>query len=159
MEYEGVDNDKNIAYYFEDLSININKDYIPGSESFYTGSGQFHTSIGHLHNSKSFTVVNTLANNAFKHWLTLNNITISPTTFAYYVFNSSTDSQYNNTQFKELFIDSGASTQSIEGINQFNALQQLDTYVSLTKTQLGWPILHLELGALHLLDHLTWIHY
>ena len=46
IEYEGVDNDENIAHYFEDLSIDANNDCTPGSESFYTESEQFYTSIG-----------------------------------------------------------------------------------------------------------------
>lgn len=66
-EYKGVDDNEDIAYYFENLLINIDNNCTPGIESFYTNFKQFHTSIGQLHNSKSLIVVNTLANNAFKH--------------------------------------------------------------------------------------------
>ena len=45
MEYNGIDNNKDKTYYFEDLSININIDCTPGSESFYTNSEQFHILI------------------------------------------------------------------------------------------------------------------
>ena len=85
---------------------------MPGFKSFYTESEQFHTSIGQLYNSKSQTIDNTSADNAFKHQIILSNETVLPTTLAPYIFNSSTDSQYNDTEFKWLIIDSGASTRS-----------------------------------------------
>ena len=43
MEYEGVDDDEDIAHYFEDLSIDKYNDYSPEPESFYTKLEQFHT--------------------------------------------------------------------------------------------------------------------
>ena len=57
------------------------------------------------------TVVNTLADNVFKLRITLNDkIILLLTILTPYVFNSSTDSQYNDTEFKKLFIDSDNST-------------------------------------------------
>ena len=40
---------------------------MPKSESFYIDPEQFYTLISQLHNSKSLIIINTLANNAFKH--------------------------------------------------------------------------------------------
>ena len=58
------------------------------------------------------TVVNTLADNAFKHRITLSNKMVLPITVSTsYLFNSSTDLRYNDIEFKRLFIDSEASTQ------------------------------------------------
>ena len=54
-----------------------------------------------------------------------------------YVFNSSTDSRYNNAKFKGLLIDSGTLTRSTGGIGQLKALQQLDTSVQLDKDTAG----------------------
>ena len=107
-----MDNNEGIAHYFEDLSIDIHNDYTPKptTESLYTESEQFHTSIGQMQSSKSITAVNALVDNAFKYRITLNNETVSPITPAPYVFNSSTDSQYNDTKFKGLLINSSAST-------------------------------------------------
>ena len=69
------------------------------------------------------TVVNTLADNAFKHQITLSDKTVLPITIPTpYLFNSSTDLQYNDIKFKGLLIDSGASTRSTGGIGQFKAL-------------------------------------
>lgn len=55
------------------------------------------------------------------------------TTLAPYVFNLSTNSQYNNTEFKGLLSDSGASTQSTGGIGQLKSLQQLDISIQIDK--------------------------
>lgn len=61
--------------------------------------------------------VNTLADNAFKHQITLSDkIVPSITVPVPYVFNSSTDSQYNNTEFKGLLINLNVSTQLINSI-------------------------------------------
>lgn len=117
INYEGIENDDEIvAQYFEDLSIDTENDNIPEPESFYIESKQFYTSIGQLESSGSLTVVNTPADNAFKHQITLSDKTVSIITLALYILNLSTDSQYNDNEFKELLIDSGASTQSIGGI-------------------------------------------
>lgn len=57
------------------------------------------------------TVVNTLADNAFKHQITLSNKTIlSIIVFTPYIFNLSIDLKYNNIKFKKLFIDLRALT-------------------------------------------------
>ena len=109
-EYEGIeDDDERVAHYFGNLSIDTKNDILE-PESFYTKSEQFHTSIGQLQSSESLTVVNILAENAFKHRITLTDEAVFPITPAPYVFNSFTDSRYNDTKFKGLLIDSGAST-------------------------------------------------
>ena len=59
-----------------------------------------------INNSESKTVVNTFADNAFKHHIILSDKTVSPITLTPYVFNSSNNSQYNDTEFKVLLIDS-----------------------------------------------------
>lgn len=58
----------------------------------------------------------------FKHQITLNNKTVSPITSTFYVFNLSTDSQYNNIEFKGWLINSGASTWLIGKIGQLKVL-------------------------------------
>ena len=110
MEYEDIDNNENIAYYFGDLSIDIYNDYRLEPESFYTKLEQFYTFFNKLKGLESIRVVNILANNTFKYYITLSEKTISFITPAPYVFNSSTNLQYNDTKFKRLFIDLGTST-------------------------------------------------
>lgn len=76
---------------------------------FYIKSKQFYTSFGQLKGSKSITVVNNLADNTFKHRITLNDKIISPITVpALYIFGLSTDLKYNDHEFNELLINSGA---------------------------------------------------
>ena len=116
----------------------MQNDNTPEFESFYIYLEQFHTSFGQLKGLEFITVVNTFANNAFKYQITLNDKTILPITIsASYLFNLSTNSQHNNIVFKELLIDSRASTQSIGGIDQLKALQQLDISVQLSKNIAG----------------------
>lgn len=88
----------------------MENDNILEPESFYIKSEQFYTSTDQLQSSKSLTVVNTLADNAFKHQITLSDITVSPITPASYIFNLSTNSEYNDNKCQRLLIDSGAST-------------------------------------------------
>ena len=83
---------------------------------------------------KPITVVNTLADNTFKYQIILSDeIVLSITDLAPYVFNFSTDLQYNDAEFKGLLIDSSISTQSIGGIGQLKALQQFNISVQLNK--------------------------
>ena len=83
----------------------------PEPELFYIESEQFHASFGQLKSLESITIVNTLATNVFKYQFILNDETVSPITVpASYIFNSSTNSQYNDTKFKGLLIDSGVLT-------------------------------------------------
>ena len=81
----------------------------PELESFYIKLELFHISFGQLEGLELIKVINTLADNVFKHQITLSNKTVLPITVpAPYVFNFSTNSQYNNTEFQGLLIDSGA---------------------------------------------------
>ena len=87
----------------------MQNDNIHKPKSFYIVSELFHTSFGQLKSLESITVINTLADNAFKHQIILSDETISPITVPIpYVFNLSTDLQYNDTEFKELLINLGA---------------------------------------------------
>ena len=136
-EYE-VDDDEGIAQYFGDLSVDTHDDYATDSriESFFTESEQFYISSGQLQGSESVTV-NTLDDNALNHQITLSDKTVSSISPASYVINSSSDSQYNDIEFKGLLIGSGVSTQSTGGIGQLKALQQQDTSVQLDKSTAG----------------------
>ena len=71
-EYKDINNDNDIAYYFEDLLINTNNDCTLELKLFDTNSEQLNILIGQLDNIESLTIVNTLDNNVFKYWITLN---------------------------------------------------------------------------------------
>lgn len=81
-------------------------------KSIYTKSEQFHIYYDQLKDFEFITVIKTLANNVLKHQITLsiNKTILSITVLALYVFNLSTNLQYNDTEFKKLLIDSGIST-------------------------------------------------
>lgn len=80
-------------------------------ELFYIESKQFYSFFSQLKSSESIIVVNTQTNNIFKHLIILNNKTVSfITVFTSYVFNLLTDLQYNNIEFKGLFINSNILT-------------------------------------------------
>lgn len=67
IEYKDIDNNENIAHYFEDLSIDADYNCKLGSSLFYIKSEQFYTSICQLDSFESKTIINILANNVFKH--------------------------------------------------------------------------------------------
>ena len=90
-----------------------------------------------MQSSESVITINTLADNAFKHQITLSDETVSPIIPAPYVFNSSANSRYNDTELKGLLIDLSPSTQSTSGIGQLKALQQFDTTMQLEKNTTG----------------------
>lgn len=119
------------------------------SESLYNMSGQFYTSISRLQSFDSITVVNTLADNVLKDQIILKNEIVLPiTVFASYVFNLSINSQYNDTKFKEFFIDSDASIQSSWGISPLKALQHFDTSVQLNKNTARLVNLIFRIGSI-----------
>lgn len=66
---------------------------------------------------------------------------------ALYIFNLLTDLQYNDTEFKRLFINSRTSIQSIRGISQLKALQQLDITLQLDKNTARSANFIFEIGS------------
>lgn len=70
----------------------MQNDNIPELELFYIELKQFYTFFGQLEGSKSITVINILAYNAFKYQIILSDKIILPINVpAPYVFNLSTD--------------------------------------------------------------------
>ena len=91
----------------------MQNDNTPKPKLFYIKSEYFQTSFGQLKDSKSITVINMLVDNAFKHQITLSDTKILLITVpAPYIFNLSTDWQYNDIEFKALLVDLGPLTQS-----------------------------------------------
>lgn len=130
-------NNKNIVHYFEHLSIDTDNDFILISKSFHTESQQFYISICQLHSFKSLFVVSFLADNAFKHQIILRDKTVSSIISASYIFNLSTNFQYNNTWFLGLLIDLCALIQSTSDISQLKWFPQLNISIKFDKKQLG----------------------
>lgn len=84
-----MDNNKSIAHYFGNLSINVHDDdkTEPTIELLYTESKKYYTSVCQMQNSESVTTVNALADNIFKYQIILSNKTIFFITLALYIFN------------------------------------------------------------------------
>lgn len=132
--YEGGDSDEDeVAHFFEELSIQAEPtpaDTKPVNESYFT-------SLGEMHNDEPTAITNQLANNACKHRVTVKDIAAAPTPPEPYIFSVSTDSRYDDSEFKGLLIDSGAATRSTGGIGQLKALQHINSSVKLDRTAAG----------------------
>jgi hypothetical protein len=118
--YEDV-NDSNdlieVVQYFEKL--NINAELVSSSdESVET----FFTSFEIMRNAELETIVNILADNAFKHRIICSNNIIVSIDFQSYVY-TCIDSRYNESKFKKLLIDFDVVTRFIDEIDQFKILQ------------------------------------
>lgn len=74
-------------------------------------------------------VIQNLANNAFKYQVILSDKTNCLFTFNFYVFNLSTNSQYNDTKFKSFFVDFDIISLFIETINSLKLLKQLNNFI------------------------------
>ncbi len=122
MKYEGIKDDENIVHYFENLLINIHNGYISEFKLFYSKLKQLHTLIGELQSFDSLTIINNLADNAFKCQIILCNKIVSPIISIFHVFNFLINLQYDDIKFKRSFIDSNISTQSIKSIGQLKVL-------------------------------------
>lgn len=110
-----------MAYFFRDLSIDTSKD--PPLDVEAT-TGLFNTSIGTLQNIESTNAINLLTDGAFKHRMTSLDDTTGSVSMPY-SFTTSTDSRYDESEFKGLLIDFGAATRSTGGIGQLKALQKI----------------------------------
>lgn len=90
---------------------------------------------------------NKLADQSFKHRIIMEDETITSVASNPFIFSTSTDSRYDNTEFKGLLIDSGASTRSTDGIGQWEALQRLNDSIQLDRTTAGLAHFNFEIGS------------
>lgn len=141
QEVKDIDADctDDVAQFFEELSVDVgtadkDSDFNLTSES---STEPFFTYFGTFQNTESMAIVSLLANTAFKHQITFEDDISAHAKLEPYSFNISTSSQYNNSEFKELLIDSGAATRCTGGISQFEALQTIDNSIMLDKGTAG----------------------
>jgi hypothetical protein len=114
-----------VTQYFEEMSISaptplnteLTNSFLAESES-----ESFLTSLDESNDTKS--VINLLADKAFKHQFTSEDSIIVPTIESF-IYTSSTESRYDDREFKGILIDSNAATRSTGGVGQFKALQRL----------------------------------
>lgn len=116
-EYKGVDSNKdNTAQFFKKLSIDAAPTLASASNTQPAES--FFTVFGEIHSAESMATIGLLANKVFKHQITSENKTIALASAKPepYSFNTSSNTQYNDLEFKSLLIDSGAAICSTGGI-------------------------------------------
>ena len=145
-DLEGDDDDEMIQY-FEKLQI----DPEFASEIFATfnvheNDEVFCTSLGTLKNSDCILITNLFTDHAAKHQITnIDESKFSPRTEnsstensnISYAYTASTSSRYDDTKFKDLLIDSDATTRSTDGIGQLKALQKIDDTIQLDQSTAG----------------------
>lgn len=126
---QGEDNeDSEIDNAFESLILDIesspdSQDCADQSTATATATAYF-TSYGHLTYSQAITVSEELANKAFTHSITSADTTKAPQTEDPFIYNSNATSRYDTNVFQGIVVDTGASTKSTAGYDQFQALQQ-----------------------------------
>ena len=149
IEYEGIEdivedneNDDEFNQFFDDLALEakfaenevtsaiktINPDLID----------MFFTSFGDLQNTEPLTVTNLLADKTFKHRITCKNeVTAAFVAFTTYSFNATTSSRYDESEFKDLLIDSDVVMRFTNGIGQLKTLQNINKTVKIDTSTAG----------------------
>lgn len=126
IHYEGEDINSmdDVSQFFKELLIDIDTtttdlDSTPIPE---LTTDLFSIYFETFHDVDSMSTVNLLADKVFEHRMTSKDNIVKLVESEPYSFNTFTSSQYDNTEFKKLLIDSGAATCSTEGIGQLEAL-------------------------------------
>lgn len=129
-----------VSQFFEELLIDVDATTIDINSTLISESTtkSFAIYFGTFHDSDFMSTTNLLANKVFEHWMTVKDNTVRLAKSKPYSFNISTSSQYNNTEFKELLIDSGTVICFTRGIDQLEALQAIDKSVKLDKMTAGF---------------------
>ena len=92
---EGDEDENNVAYFFDNLSIDSINDPMPASEA--AENELFLTSIGRIKIPESEQTTNLLADNSFKHRITSTDETITSIAPIPYTFNTSSNSRYDKS--------------------------------------------------------------
>ena len=143
IKYEDIentveDNENNDEFdqFFDDLALKakfaeneitfavkmINSDFI----------NMFFTSFGNFQNIESLIIINLFVDKTFKHRIICKNeATVASVVFTTYSFNATTSSRYDESEFKDLLIDSDAAMRFTNGINQLKALQNINKTVKI----------------------------
>jgi hypothetical protein len=132
--------DEDAAQYFDDLSP-ISSVIDDAKLIEFEPDELFLTSLDELRNTESIT--SSLANKAFEHRLTSKDITNAPINEPFdftFTLTSTTESRYDDREFKGILVNCGAARRSTAGIEQFTALQRLNDSVQLDKSIVGSKI-------------------
>ncbi len=132
LEYEKNDEEdddhEEMIQYFEKMTLStsesLNTNSTNAALNDFESDELFLTSVDQIDNVEFIT--STLSNKAFAHRLTSKDdiieVLIEPIPYSY---TTSSESRYDDREFKGLLIDSNAARKSIESMRQFKALQQI----------------------------------
>lgn len=100
------------------LNLQDNADYATATPTSYL------THYGELTDNQAISASAALANKAFTHLMTSKDITKATPAEDPFIYNSVATSRYTSDVFQGIVVDTGASTISTAGHNQFQALRQ-----------------------------------
>ena len=100
----------------------INSDFI----------NMFFTSFENFQNTESLIIINLFTDKAFKHRIICKNeATVAFIAFAMYSFNAITSSHYDESEFKDLLIDSNVVMRFTNNIDQLKTLQNINKTIKI----------------------------
>ena len=92
----------------------------------------FFTSFENFQNTKSLIIINLFVDKTFKHRIICKNeIIIVFVTFTTYNFNAIISSHYDESEFKDLLIDSDVAMRFTNNINQLKTLQNINKIIKI----------------------------
>ena len=141
-DLKGSDDDE-ITQYFEKLQIDFEPTKISATFNVqsYENDEVFCISLDTLKNSDCILITNLFIDHAAKHQII--DIDESESSFSTensnmsYAYISSTSFKYDDTEFKNLLINSNSATRSTGGIGQLKALQKIDDTIQLNQSTAG----------------------
>jgi hypothetical protein len=147
-DYEGIDSDSEdeLEELFEALTVDASS-VNAGNTS--NDVDHYFALFGQVKQSEASSMITELANQAFCHSLTAEDITMTPADsqdsnpFSY----TSTASRYSADNFLGIMIDTGASKRSTAGYSQYQALQKLDHTIRLDSTTKGMVNVQFGIGS------------
>jgi hypothetical protein len=135
-DYESTNdsNDEDAAQYFDDVSPTPSM--IDDTKLIEFESNElFLTSFDSINNAESILTTSLLADKAFEHRLTLKDTINAPINKPFdFTFTSTTESRYDDREFKNILVDCDAARRSTAEIDQFTALQRLNDSIQLDKS-------------------------
>ena len=155
-KYEGNNSDE-IVQYFDQFLLDVAEDetYNSSIDSSDEINQQFFTSVGALETRQLSAITEALADHAFKHRVIIEDETVSSPEPEPYAFNAVIEFKYDATEFKSLFIDSGAAIKSTGGIGQLKALQQINDSIKIDCSTAGSANFTFGIGSTASLGHIN----
>jgi hypothetical protein len=135
-DYESIiidSNDEYAAQFFDELAISLEINTIKLTE--FETDELFLTTFDELKLRNTEFLTSSLADKAFQHRLISIDIINSLVNESFdFIYTSTTDSRYDDSEFKRILMNCDAADRSIENMSQFKALQRISDVVLNKKT-------------------------